>query len=47
MRSKNFEKWKSYYQQGLISEEKLKKLIGKPLGITEEEYKIIIEEFSL
>lgn len=44
MKSKNFEKWKNYYEQGLISKAKLRNLVGKALGITEEEYEIITGE---
>ena len=39
--SKNFEKWKNYYDNGLISKTKLHNLVGKTLGITEEEYELI------
>lgn len=44
MRSKNFEKWQNYYNQGLISKTKLSNLVGKVLGITAEEYEIITGE---
>lgn len=42
--SKNFQKWKDYYDQGLISKKKLHNLVGKVLGITAEEYKLITGE---
>lgn len=40
--SKNFEKWKMYYDKGYLSIDKLHNLIGKKYGITILEYKKII-----
>ena len=37
-RSKNFEKIKGYYDKGLWSVERVRAVVGKPLGITAEEF---------
>lgn len=42
--SKKFEMWKSYYDLGMISKDKLHHLVGRKLGITEAEYKEITGE---
>ena len=39
--SKNFEKIKNYYDRGLWSEERVRAVVGKTLGITREEFKEI------
>jgi uncharacterized XkdX family phage protein len=44
MHSKNFEKFKSYYDSGLWSKEKLYNVVGKKTGITAEEYDEITGE---
>lgn len=36
--SKNFEKIKGYYDKGLWSIERVRAVVGKPLGITSEEF---------
>ena len=36
--SKNFEKIKGYYDKGLWSVERVRSVVGKPLGITAEEF---------
>ena len=38
MHSKNFYKIKGYYDKGLWSIAKLRAVVGKPLGITSEEF---------
>ena len=38
MHSKNFAKIKGYYDRGLWSIDKVRAVVGKPLGITEEEF---------
>ena len=42
--SKNFEKFKSYYDNGLWSKERLYNVVGKKTGITAEEYELITGE---
>lgn len=44
MHSKNFEKFKAYYDNGLWSKEKLHNVVGKKTGITAEEYEEITGE---
>lgn len=39
--SKNFEKIKQYYDRGLWTEERIKSVVDKSLGITKEEFKEI------
>ena len=41
MHSKNFEKIRDYYNSGLWSIAKMRAVVGKPLGITAEEFKEI------
>lgn len=41
MHSKNFYKIKGYYDSGLWSIDKVRAVVGKPLGITAEEFKEI------
>lgn len=42
--SKNFEKYKNYYDKGLWSKERLHNVVGKKTGITAEEYEEITNE---
>ena len=42
--SKNFEKFKSYYDKGLWSKERLYNVVGKKTGIIAEEYELITGE---
>lgn len=42
--SKNYEKIKQYYDTGLWNETRLRNVVGKPTGITEEEYEMITEK---
>lgn len=42
--SKNFLKFKTYYQEGLFTNARLRNLVGKKLGITAEEYEQITGE---
>ena len=42
--SKNFEKFKSYYDNGLWSKERLYNVVNKKTGITAEEYELITGE---
>ena len=42
--SKNFEKFKRYYDEDLWSKQKLYNVVGKRTGITPEEYEIITGE---
>lgn len=42
--SKNYEKIKSYYENGLWSKERVHNVVGKPSGITPEEYEHITGE---
>ena len=42
--SKNFEKIKGYYDKGLWDEARVRAVVGKPLGITREEFKEITGE---
>ena len=42
--SKNFLKFKTYYQEGLFTKARLGNLVGKKLGITAEEYEQITGE---
>lgn len=42
--SKNFEKIKEYYDSGLWSIDRLRNVVGKRLGITEEEFELITGE---
>lgn len=42
--SKNFEKYKSYYEKGLWSKERLHNVVGKKAGITAAEYEEITGE---
>ncbi len=44
MHSKNYEKFKGYYEDGLWSKEKLYNVVGKRTGITAEEYEEITGE---
>lgn len=44
MHSKNFEKFKAYYDNELWSKEKLHNVVGKKTGITAEEYEEITGE---
>lgn len=39
--SKNYTKIRMYYLQGIWGEDKIYNLVGKALGITEEEYELI------
>lgn len=39
--SKNYEKIKQYYDTGLWNKTRLRNVVGKPTGITEEEYEMI------
>ena len=42
--SKNYEKIKSYYDNGLWSKERVHNVVGKSSGITPEEYELITGE---
>lgn len=42
--SKNYEKFKGYYDNGLWTKEMLRNVVGKKNGITEEEYEQITGE---
>lgn len=42
--SKNFEKIKKYFDEGIYSKAKVHALVGKRLGITAEEYELITGE---
>lgn len=42
--SKNYNKIRMYYQQGIWSKAMVRNLVGKALGITEEEYELIVGE---
>ena len=42
--SKNFEKFKKYYDKGLWTKEQLYLVVGKKTGITPEEYEEITGE---
>lgn len=42
--SKNFEKIKKYYDDGLWSKERVEMVVGKPGGITAEEFEEITGE---
>ena len=42
--SKNFEKIKSYYDTGKWDKQRVWNCVGKSLGITPEEYELIIGE---
>ena len=42
--SKNYEKFKGYYERGLWSKERLYNVVGRTLGITAEEYELITGE---
>lgn len=42
--SKNYLKFKSYYEKGLYTKTRLQNLVGKRLGITAEEYEQITGE---
>ena len=42
--SKNFEKYKAYYEKGLWTKERLYNVVGKKTGITPEEYEEITGE---
>ncbi len=44
MHSKNYDKFKRYYEEGLWSKEKLYNVVGKRTGITAEEYEEITGE---
>ena len=44
MHSNNFEKIKGYYDSGLWSKERVYNVVGKPSGITPEEYEEITGE---
>ena len=39
--SKNYEKIKQYYDTGLWNDTRLRNVVGKTNGITEEEYELI------
>lgn len=39
--SKNFEKFKEHYDNGLLTKEQLRNLIDKKLGITRQEFEQI------
>lgn len=42
--SKNYKKWKNYYDKGILAKWKLYNLVGLRLGITAEEYEEITGE---
>ena len=42
--SKNFEKIKNYYDEGLWNKHRVFMMVGKPLGITTAEYEEITGE---
>lgn len=42
--SQNYEKIKKYYDDGLWSKSKVRKVVGKIYGITTEEYEMITGE---
>lgn len=42
--SKNFEKIKSYYESKKWDKQRVYNCVGKTLGITEEEYELIVGE---
>ena len=42
--SKNYEKIKQYYDTGLWNEIRIRNVVGKPNGITEKEYEMIVGE---
>lgn len=42
--SKNFDKYKRYYEQGLWDKGRLYNVVGKKMGITAEEYEEIVGE---
>ena len=42
--SKNYEKFKGYYERGLWSKERLHAVVGKKTGITATEYEEITGE---
>ena len=42
--SRNYQKFKEYYEKGFISDAMLQNLIGKKFGITQEEYDEITKE---
>lgn len=42
--SKNYKKFKKYYDRGLWTKQMLHNVVGKKFGITEEEYKEITGE---
>ncbi len=42
--SKNFQKIKNYFDKGLWTIKMVHNVVGKPTGITEQEYKIITGE---
>jgi len=42
--SKNFDKFKEYYDKGLWNKDRIYNVVGLRLGITEEEYKEITGE---
>lgn len=42
--SKNFELIKGYYDSGLWTKQRVYNVVGKPTGITAEEYKLITGE---
>lgn len=44
MHSKNFERYKGFYDSGLWSKEKLYNTVGRKTGITAEEYEEITGE---
>lgn len=45
--SKNYLKFKEYYEKGLYTKARIKNLVGKKLGITAEEYEQITGEAYL
>ena len=46
--SKNFNLIKIYYETKLWSKQRVRNVVGKPAGVTEEEYKIITgEEYNM
>lgn len=42
--SKNFQKFKKYYEDGLWTKQMLYNVVGKKTGITAQEYEIITGE---
>lgn len=44
--SKNYQKFKDYFEKGFISDSMLQNLIGKKFGITQEEYDEITKDYK-